>query len=97
MTWTDGKPFIAHAIDLKTRWNSGKPGEYFRCGLCGYKFAVGDTVRWQFTNDTPGAGGNPFVCKCCDGGREANIAAILKRRFELGAERNWWFLPKVQG
>ena len=90
MSWTDGKPFIATAEHLATKWN-GRANQ-FRCALCGHKFQIGDTVRWQFTNDTPGAGGNPFVCQFCDGGRDANIAEILRRRAELKADKWWWFL-----
>jgi hypothetical protein len=91
-TWTNGKPFTAtHEHCHVMRWSCGKPGEKFRCALCGHKFVPGETVRWQYTNDTPGAGGNPFVCQSCDGGREAIIAAIITRREELIAPRNWWF------
>ena len=93
-TWTNGKPFVADEDDTKLRWSCGKPGEFFRCALCGHKFAAGDTVRWQPTNDVPGAGGNPFVCQTCDTGRDGIIAEILKRRSELNGGRWWWFLPK---
>lgn len=96
--WTNGKPFVAtHEHCHVTRWSCGKPGERFRCGLCGHKFVPGDTVRWQYTNDTPGAGGNPFVCQTCDSGRDANIAEILKRRAELKADRWWWFTGNANG
>lgn len=67
MSFTDQKPFTATAEDCKRDWACGKPGEHFRCGLCGHKFVTGDVVRWQFTNNLPGYGGNPFVCKPCDG------------------------------
>lgn len=90
MSWTDGKPFIANAEHVATKWNA-RSGQ-FRCGLCGVRFKEGDTVRWQFTNDTPGAGGNPFVCQTCDGGRDANIAEILRRRAELKDDKWWWFM-----
>lgn len=92
MSFTDGKPFIATQEDCQKRWGGGKPGELFRCCFCGHKFVPGDTVRWQYTNDTPGAGGNPFVCKDCDKGRDANIAEILRRRAELKDGRWWWFV-----
>lgn len=67
MSFTDGKPWIATTKDTQTRWSSGKPGEHFRCGMCGHNFVVGDQVRWQYTNDIPNAGGNPLVCAACDG------------------------------
>jgi hypothetical protein len=94
MSWTDGRPFVATRAHCNMKWDCSGPGVRFRCSLCGYKFAVGDTVRWQFTNDTRGAGGNPFVCKACDTGRDSIIAEIIKRREELRADRWWWFLPR---
>ncbi len=94
ISWTDGRPFMATGEHLKLAWNGHKNGTHFRCGLCGLRFQIGDTVRWQFTNDTPGAGGNPFVCTSCDKGRDGNIAEILARRAELKADKWWWFLPK---
>lgn len=93
-TWTNGKPFVATAEDCAFKWACRKPGEAFRCFSCGHKFVVGDTVRWQFTNDTPGAGGNPFVCRACDDGRDEIIKEIKKRRAELKKAHWWWFLPK---
>lgn len=95
MSWTDGKPFTATHEHCNTApWGWGKPGENFRCGLCGYKFAIGDTVRWQFTNDSPGAGGNPFVCVQCDTGKDGIVAEIRRRRADSRAPRNWWFVGK---
>jgi hypothetical protein len=94
MSWTDGKSFLATAEHCKLSWGGVASGKNFRCALCGHKFVEGEIVRWQFTNDTPKAGGNPFVCQACDTGRESIIAEIIKRREELRAERWWWFLPK---
>ena len=90
--WINGLPFVATAADCKLRWGLGKAGECFRCAFCGRSFEAGDTVRWVFTNDTRGAGGNPFVCQSCDAPREALIAEILKRRAELKQGRWWWFV-----
>lgn len=91
-SFTSGEPFTATVVDCNTRWGCGKPGENFRCCLCGHKFIPGDTVRWQFTNDTPDAGGNPFVCQPCDGGRDAIIAEIKRRREILKTDQWWWFI-----
>ena len=90
MTFTDGKPWIATEKDCKTAWSCGKDGKYFRCALCGYKFKPGDRVRWQYTNDVPGAHGNPFVCKDCDTTKE-EIVAEIKARYAERDSRMWWF------
>jgi hypothetical protein len=68
MSFTDGKPWTASKQDCQLPWHGG-----FRCKLCGKKFVAGDIVRWQYTNDTAGAGGNPLVCVKCDGTKEAII------------------------
>ena len=96
MSFTDQKPFIVSEKDLKTRWGGGKPGEYFRCGLCGYRFCLGDTARWQYTNDTPEAWGNPMICEKCDGPRE-EIITKWKRMHEEAKSRMWWFCKSREG
>lgn len=95
MSFTDGKPFSATAEDIKRPWDGDKNGKNFRCALCGHKFKAGDTVRWQFTNDTKGAGGNPFVCIDCDKGKDVIVEEILKRRAEFKSDRHWWFLGRT--
>lgn len=90
MSFTDGKPFTVTADDLRMPWGGGRSGEYFRCYLCGHRFVVGDVARWQYTNDTPGAGGNPMVCQSCDGTKEQ----IVEKWKQMHAEqkgRMWWF------
>lgn len=97
MSFTDQKPFTVTAEDLTLPWSCGKNGKYFRCHLCGYKFKDGDIARWQFTNNIPGAGGNPMVCQGCDGPPQEVIAkwAKLCAEFkELREGRMWWFLKK---
>lgn len=78
MSFTDGKPRYATKRELGANWSGGKPGEFFRCSLCGYKFQLDDYWRWQYTNDVSGAGGNPMVCEKCDGTKE-EIVAKYKR------------------
>ena len=90
MSFTDGKPFAATNEDLKRSWSGGKDGKYFRCYLCGHRFKEGDIVRWQYTNDTPGAGGNPFVCVKCDGTREEIIEKWKQMHIEV-RQKFWWF------
>lgn len=93
MSFTDQKPWVATAEDLKQRWGFGAPGERFRCGLCGAHFAVGDVVRWQYTNDVPGCGGNPLVCQKCDGPKEKIIERIreIKRTLKVAEDQAWHF------
>lgn len=72
-------------------WSGGRNGCYFGCALCGHKFVPGDVVRWQYTNDIKGAGGNPLLCSKCDTGKEGVIAEIIARRKSIFSDRNWWF------
>ncbi len=80
--WQDGKPFIVSQkyVDIK-HWGGSHDGK-IRCGLCGEKFDVGDVARWQYTNDTPNAGGNPFVCEDCDGTKEEICKTMINMRTE---------------
>lgn len=77
--------------DLRARWTGGKPGENFRCYLCGHRFKVGDMWRPVADNDGAGCGlGNFLVCATCDGpdvrARWHAIAAELR----ANRERFWW-------
>lgn len=91
MTFTDGKPWTATEKDCKAPWSGGKNGSRFRCALCGYRFKVGDRVRWQFTNDIKGAGGNPLVCKSCDGTKEEIVAQVRAGYAAMKEDKMWWF------
>lgn len=88
MSFTDGKPWVATEAECKAQWGGRKGG--FRCVLCGYRFIPGDTVRWQYTNDSPGACGNPLVCVACDGSKEEIVAKMIAMRAETKG-RMWWF------
>ena len=57
---------VADEKTCYARWFCGKPGEYFRCGFCGYRFVVGDKYRLLYTNDIANAPGNPIVCEKCN-------------------------------
>jgi len=88
--FTDQKPRIATAEDLKRPWSGHRDGSCFRCYLCGHKFEVGDQYRWVYSNGTPGAGGNPMVCASCDGPNE-EVIARWKAMHEEARTRFWWF------
>ncbi len=90
MSFTNQTPFIATEAHCRAAWAGGKNGKYFRCYLCGHKFATGDVVRWQYTNDTPGASGNPMVCQACDGTKE-EIVAKWKAMKQEAVGRMWAF------
>ena len=61
-SFTNQKPRIATQEDLEAPWSGGKPGEFFRCKLCGYKFQLGDYWRWVFVKGYT----NILVCEPCD-------------------------------
>lgn len=86
-TWTSQEPQIATEDHLKLRWSGGRPGERFRCYLCGHKFKVGD--RWRFVFGGKVCSRNLMVCKACDGDD-------VRERFAAGQEelrtRFWWAL-----
>jgi len=89
--FTNQKPFIVEEKHLTLPWNGGKNGKYFRCGLCGDKFITGDIIRWVYTNDVQGAGGNPFVCERCDGTREEILKKLLELKKEYNDPKFWRF------
>lgn len=66
MTFTNQQQRIATPDDCNANWDgSGKPGENFRCCLCGHKFKVGDKWRWVYLG--PYRLTNVLVCEHCDG------------------------------
>jgi hypothetical protein len=85
--FTDQKPQTATENDLKLRWSCGKPGERFRCYLCGHKFQVGDTWRFVYSNSTPGATGNFLVCDKCDG---PDVLDRWVKHCEAARTQFWW-------
>ena len=93
MSFTDGKPFVVTEEDTRRPWGGGANGKYFRCYLCGHRFQAGDVARWQFTNDTPGAGGNPMVCQACDGTKE-EIVARWRQMHLMASDAMWYFFRR---
>lgn len=88
MSFTDGKPLLATEEHLKAPWSGKRDGSMFRCRMCGYKFQLGDYWRFVYTNDIPGAGGNPLVCERCDGG---DVCARWVQMCEEARTKFWWF------
>jgi hypothetical protein len=87
--FTNQKQRVATEHDVNARWNFGKPGERFRCYLCGKKFIVGDLWRWVCTS---GLGViNLMTCDSCDGPdvKERFVAANVELR-----ERFWWAINR---
>jgi hypothetical protein len=93
MSFTDGKPFIATEAHCKGKWGGVPNGLHFRCAFCGYKFVLGDTVRWQYTNEYRGASGNPLVCVKCDCPKDELIAKWRAMHEEANG-RMWWFTQR---
>lgn len=92
MSFLDGKPHFATKEDLSLSWAGGDKGKFFRCYYCGHKFIEGDYFRFIFSNDTPGAGGNPLTCKECDTGDRLSMVEKWKQlRQEFLADKFWFF------
>ena len=92
--WIHGEPQVATAEDCKLSWRGKRDGKGFACTLCGHRFVAGDYWRFQYTNDIPGAGGNPMVCGRCDGTKEQIVARMklinaAKKNPALLARRLW--------
>ena len=68
VSFTRGIPWIATEGDVKAKWG-GDP-KRFHCGICGHRFVVGDTVRWQYSPRQT----NFLVCEKCDDEPETLIA-----------------------
>lgn len=88
MSFTDQKPRIATEEKCKASWCGGKNGKYFHCYLCGHKFKPGDYWRWIYTNSTPGASGNPMVCKKCDTPDAVEVWKSRIRDVKVGTHRS---------
>ena len=88
-------PKVATTEDCELRWSCGKPGEFFRCALCGHKFVPGDHYQLVYTNDIPGAGGNPICCTS-HGSPEDVRPQWVKRcaEFKEFAADKFWFFHK---
>lgn len=89
--FTNQKPFTVTDKDLRASWSGGKNGIFFRCGLCGYRFQIGDTARWVFTNNVPGAPGNPLVCQRCDGD---DVIDRWKAKWKVFESSEWWWFRR---
>ena len=92
-SFTNGKPWVATEKDCNASWESAPKGERFRCTFCGHKFKPGDIVRWQYTNDVPGACGNPLVCEKCDGIKE-EIVTKMKELYRKARNEMWWLCER---
>lgn len=86
--WTTQKPQVATTEDLTFKWGCGKPGERFRCYLCGVKFKEGD--YWRFVC-SPGPGMTNFMtCESCDGPDVRDKFAAMNAELKAMEERCWW-------
>lgn len=90
MSFTDGKPWIATAMDVRANWSGLSNGDGFRCNLCGHRFQPGDRVRWQYSNIHI----NLLVCEECDDTPERLSEKFLDLLAEYNADRFWWFRDK---
>ncbi len=93
MSFIDQKPHIATEAQCAARWSAGKPGEKFRCYLCGHKFVVGDIWRWVFGNTNGQALGNFLVCQKCDGD---DVLERYKAAIAEAKQRFWWLYAEIE-
>ncbi len=93
MSFTDQKPFTVTKEILNYKWGGRSNGKHFKCYMCGHKFKIGDIVRWVYTNDMKGAGGNPLVCEKCDGSNEdvRQKWEAMCMEYNSFKKRFWWF------
>lgn len=91
-----GEFFIADEEMVKAPWFGMPNGEWFKCGFCGHKFKVGDKLRWIYTNDIPGAPGNPLACMyCCYTYKQPQVEhlrEVWKEMSEKVRKKYWWFV-----
>jgi hypothetical protein len=96
LSFTDQQPRIATEKDCTGNWSGGKNGKYFRCGLCGYRFKVGDYWRWIYAGSICHT--NFLVCEPCDG---SNVLEKRKEQYgeyqQLKEGRMWDFLEDWDG
>lgn len=94
--FTNQLPRVATAEECKLRWGGGRPGDRFRCYLCGHKFAVGDVWRWVFDNDDASQGGmgNFVTCAACDG---HDVRERWWRHCAFAKRALWWFRKRELG
>jgi len=81
--------FKMHAAteeECSAKWGCAKPGERFRCYLCGYKFHVGS--YWRMVMGT-GSMVNFMVCDLCDYRWKSNDDE-LRRELKRIDFLSWW-------
>lgn len=85
-SFTNQRQRMANEHDLKARWNGGKPGEKFRCYLCGHKIKYGELWRWVYGR---GKTINFMVCNKCDG---PNLFDRWLEHHDYCKNSMWWAL-----
>ena len=95
-SFANGERQITTAKHCQLAWGGGEKGKYFRCGLCGYKFVEGDGWRFLYTNDIPGAGGNPLVCDNCFVTKEEARKqwVLMVAQFKSMKTKYWYFFKQ---
>ena len=91
---------IADEKACKARWLGLAPGEGFFCAFCGHQFQVGDEYRFIYTNDIPGASGNPLCCRGCFD-MDGRVDGLRKRWVSMNEEHRtrfkWWHVHDGRG
>jgi len=84
---------VADAKVCQANWCGLRNGKGFFCAFCGHDFQVGDEYRAIYTNDLPGASGNPLCCRGCFAAHVAEEG--LRARWQALCEEHrtrfkWW-------
>ena len=90
--WTNGKPFVLTAEQIRLRWGGYRRGKLI-CRLCGHVFTAGDTARFIYGNTKrEGApqpqAGNFFTCEKCDG-EDVLVRADVQHTLAVTLAKQW--------
>ena len=84
MSFIDQKQRIATEKDCTLNWGGAKPGERFRCYLCGHKFIQGDKWRWVYAGNIKLM--NFLTCEQCDN----NVLDKWQEANDIAKAKFWW-------
>lgn len=91
---------VADEKTCRARWQGLPLGDGFFCAFCGHGFQEGDEYRAIYTNDIPGASGNPLCCRACfeASGGSSGLRERWRALWEEYRTRfKWWWVVHQRG